>query len=84
MAERGSARWLESDDFTALGRAEVTRLVDRTSERELRHRLIGGVREVALDEIFRRMPEYPRSRSGPTRPRCSRLSPATRTPCSQY
>lgn len=58
MAERGSARWLESDDFTALDMAELARLVDRTSERELRHRLIGGVREVALREIFRRMPEY--------------------------
>ena len=58
MAERGSARWLESDDFTALDTAELARLVDRTSERELRHRLIGGVREVALREIFRRMPEY--------------------------
>lgn len=58
MAERGSARWLESDDFTALDLAELGRLVDRTSERELRHRLIGGVREVALREIFRRMPEY--------------------------
>jgi hypothetical protein len=58
MAERGSARWLESDDFSALDLAELSRLVDRTSERELRHRLIGGVREVALREIFRRMPEY--------------------------
>ncbi|HEY0616246.1 MAG TPA: SCP2 sterol-binding domain-containing protein [Kribbella sp.] len=58
MAERGSARWLESDDLGALGVAELAALVDRTSERELRHRLIGGVREVALREIFRRMPEY--------------------------
>lgn len=57
MAERGSALWLESDDFTALDLAELARLVDQTSERELRHRLIGGVREVALREIFRRMPE---------------------------
>jgi putative sterol carrier protein len=58
MAEHGSARWLESDDLGALDVAELARLVDRTSERELRHRLIGGVREVALREIFRRMPEY--------------------------
>ena len=58
MAERGSARWLESDDFATLDHGELARLVDRTSERELRHRLIGGVREVALREIFRRMPEY--------------------------
>jgi len=58
MAERGSARWLETDDLAALDLLELARLVDRTSERELRHRLIGGVREVALREIFRRMPEY--------------------------
>lgn len=58
MAERGSARWLETDDLAALDLTELARLVDRTSERELRHRLIGGVREVALREIFRRMPEY--------------------------
>jgi putative sterol carrier protein len=58
MAERGSAVWLESKDFTELDVGELARLVDRTSERELRHRLIGGVREVALREIFRRMPEY--------------------------
>ncbi len=58
MAVRGSARWLESEDFTALDLGELSRLVARTSERELRHRLIGGVREVALREIFRRMPEY--------------------------
>lgn len=58
MAERGSAGWLESDGFTTLDASELARLVDRTSERELRHRLIGGVREVALREIFRRMPEY--------------------------
>jgi len=58
MAERGSAGWLESDGITALDASELARLVDRTSERELRHRLIGGVREVALREIFRRMPEY--------------------------
>jgi hypothetical protein len=58
MTERGSARWLESDGLTALDASELARLVDRTSERELRHRLIGGVREVALREIFRRMPEY--------------------------
>jgi putative sterol carrier protein len=58
MAERGSARWLETDDLAALDLAELARLVDRTSERELRHRLIGGVREIALREIFRRMPEY--------------------------
>ncbi|WBQ04050.1 SCP2 sterol-binding domain-containing protein [Kribbella sp. CA-293567] len=57
MAERGSARWLEHD-FAALEVGELARLVDRTSERELRHRLIGGVREIALREIFRRMPEY--------------------------
>jgi putative sterol carrier protein len=57
MAERGSARWLE-DDIAALEVSELARLVDRTSERELRHRLIGGVREIALREIFRRMPEY--------------------------
>lgn len=58
MAERGSAVWLESKDFTELDVGELARLVDRTSERELRHRLIGGVREIALREIFRRMPEY--------------------------
>ena len=58
MAERGSAGWLESDGLTTLDASELARLVDRTSERELRHRLIGGVREVALREIFRRMPEY--------------------------
>jgi hypothetical protein len=58
MAERGSAGWLESDGLTALDASELARLVDRTSERELRHRLIGGVREIALREIFRRMPEY--------------------------
>ena len=58
MAERGSARWLESNCFSELDLGELARLVDRTSERELRHRLIGGVREVALREIFRRMPEY--------------------------
>jgi hypothetical protein len=58
MTERGSAGWLESDGLTALDASELARLVDRTSERELRHRLIGGVREVALREIFRRMPEY--------------------------
>ena len=58
MAERGSAGWLESDGLTTLDTGELARLVDRTSERELRHRLIGGVREIALREIFRRMPEY--------------------------
>jgi hypothetical protein len=58
MAERGSAGWLDSKGLTTLDASELARLVDRTSERELRHRLIGGVREVALREIFRRMPEY--------------------------
>ena len=58
MTQRGSACWLESDDLATLELAELARLVDRTSERELRHRLIGGVREIALREIFRRMPEY--------------------------
>jgi hypothetical protein len=58
MAERGSASWLDSEGLTALDASELARLVDRTSERELRHRLIGGVREIALREIFRRMPEY--------------------------
>ena len=58
MTERGSAGWLESEGLTTLDASELARLVDRTSERELRHRLIGGVREVALREIFRRMPEY--------------------------
>ena len=58
MTERGSAGWLESAGLTSLDASELARLVDRTSERELRHRLIGGVREVALREIFRRMPEY--------------------------
>ncbi|TCC27522.1 MULTISPECIES: SCP2 sterol-binding domain-containing protein [Kribbella] len=58
MTVRGSAGWLESDGLTALDAGELARLVDRTSERELRHRLIGGVREIALREIFRRMPEY--------------------------
>lgn len=57
MTERGSAGWLESAGITALDASELARLVDRTSERELRHRLIGGVREIALREIFRRMPE---------------------------
>ncbi|MDX2968868.1 SCP2 sterol-binding domain-containing protein [Kribbella solani] len=58
MTERGSAGWLESEGVAALDASELARLVDRTSERELRHRLIGGVREIALREIFRRMPEY--------------------------
>ncbi|MER7244071.1 SCP2 sterol-binding domain-containing protein [Kribbella sp. NPDC000426] len=58
MTERGSAGWLESEGITTLDASELARLVDRTSERELRHHLIGGVREVALREIFRRMPEY--------------------------
>jgi hypothetical protein len=58
MAERGSAAWLESGDLAALDPAELARLVDRTPDRELRHRLIGGVREIAVREIFRRMPEY--------------------------
>ena len=58
MTGRGSASWLESDGLAALDASELARLVDRTSERELRHRLIGGVREIALREIFRRMPEY--------------------------
>ena len=58
MTERGSAGWLESEGIATLDASELARLVDRTSERELRHRLIGGVREVALREIFRRMPEY--------------------------
>jgi putative sterol carrier protein len=58
MTERGSAGWLESEGLAALDAGELARLVDRTSERELRHRLIGGVREIALREIFRRMPEY--------------------------
>ncbi|GAA0607902.1 SCP2 sterol-binding domain-containing protein [Kribbella sandramycini] len=58
MTERGNAVWLESDRLTSLDASELARLVDRTSERELRHRLIGGVREIALREIFRRMPEY--------------------------
>lgn len=58
MTERGSAGWLESEGVTTLDASELARLVDRTSERELRHRLIGGVREIALREIFRRMPEY--------------------------
>jgi hypothetical protein len=58
MTERGSAGWLESEGITTLDASELARLVDRTSERELRHRLIGGVREIALREIFRRMPEY--------------------------
>ncbi|WP_083750493.1 SCP2 sterol-binding domain-containing protein [Kribbella sp. ALI-6-A] len=58
MTERGGAHWLESGALSRLELSELARLVDRTSERELRHRLIGGVREVALREIFRRMPEY--------------------------
>ncbi|GAB2652835.1 SCP2 sterol-binding domain-containing protein [Kribbella swartbergensis] len=58
MTERGGAGWLESDGLASLDACELARLVDRTSERELRHRLTGGVREVALREIFRRMPEY--------------------------
>jgi hypothetical protein len=58
MTGRGSAGWLESDGLAGLDASELARLVDRTSERELRHRLIGGVREIALREIFRRMPEY--------------------------
>ncbi|WP_112246577.1 SCP2 sterol-binding domain-containing protein [Kribbella monticola] len=58
MAERGTARWLAAGELATLAPGELARLVDRTSERELRHRLIGGVREVALREIFRRMPEY--------------------------
>ena len=58
MTERGTAGWLESEGLTALDAGELACLVDRTSERELRHRLIGGVREIALREIFRRMPEY--------------------------
>ncbi|MEV5965956.1 SCP2 sterol-binding domain-containing protein [Kribbella sp. NPDC051952] len=58
MAERGSASWLDADGLTTLDATELARLVDQTSERELRHRLIGGLREVALREIFRRMPEY--------------------------
>ncbi|MGW6281859.1 SCP2 sterol-binding domain-containing protein [Kribbella sp. NPDC055071] len=58
MTERGSAGWLDAKGLTTLDATELARLVDRTSERELRHRLIGGVREVALREIFRRMPEY--------------------------
>jgi putative sterol carrier protein len=58
MAERGSARWLEADDLPALDAAELAQLVDRTSERELRQRLIGGVREAVLGEIFRRIPQY--------------------------
>jgi hypothetical protein len=58
VAERGSAGWLDSEGLTTLDTGELARLVDRTSERELRHRLIGGVREIALREIFRRMPEY--------------------------
>ncbi|WP_433166410.1 SCP2 sterol-binding domain-containing protein [Kribbella sp. CA-247076] len=58
MTGRGSAGWLESAGLTSLDACELARLVDRTSERELRHRLIGGVREIALREIFRRMPEY--------------------------
>jgi len=58
VTERGTAGWLESDSLTSLDASELARLVDRTSERELRHRLIGGVREIALREIFRRMPEY--------------------------
>jgi putative sterol carrier protein len=49
---------LEAGELATLEPGELARLVDRTSERELRHRLIGGVREVALREIFRRMPEY--------------------------
>jgi hypothetical protein len=44
--------------LASLDAGELARLVHRTSERELRHRLIGGVREIALREIFRRMPEY--------------------------
>lgn len=58
MAERGSAGWLDANGLTTLDAPELARLVDQTSERELRHRLIGGLREVALREIFRRMPEY--------------------------
>jgi hypothetical protein len=58
VTERGTAGWLESDGLASLDAGELARLVDRTSERELRHRLIGGVREIALREIFRRMPEY--------------------------
>jgi putative sterol carrier protein len=49
---------LDADGLADLDASELARLVDRTSERELRHRLIGGVREIALREIFRRMPEY--------------------------
>jgi hypothetical protein len=58
MTERRSAGWLESVGLTTLDATELARLVDRTSERELRRRLIGGVRQIALREIFRRMPEY--------------------------
>jgi hypothetical protein len=58
VTERGTAGWLESDGLASLDASELARLVDRTSERELRHRLIGGLREIALREIFRRMPEY--------------------------
>ncbi|TCP50095.1 SCP-2 sterol transfer family protein [Tamaricihabitans halophyticus] len=36
----------------------VVRLVGRSSERQLRERLSGAVREILLDEIFTRMPEY--------------------------
>jgi len=58
VTDRGGAGWLDADGLAGLDASELARLVDRTSERELRHRLIGGVREIALREIFRRMPEY--------------------------
>ncbi|MFK4088762.1 SCP2 sterol-binding domain-containing protein [Kribbella sp. NPDC020789] len=58
MTDRRSTGWLEPDRLATLDGCELAQLVDRTSERELRHRLIGGVREIALREIFRRMPEY--------------------------
>lgn len=48
-------------DPTKVDVGDVARTVAGVSERDLRGRLTGGVREILLAEIFRRMPDYVRA-----------------------
>ncbi|QWF83859.1 SCP2 sterol-binding domain-containing protein [Amycolatopsis sp. CA-230715] len=49
---------VEVGDPRAVDVGKVIRLVASTSDRELKERLRGPVRQILLDEIFRRMPAY--------------------------
>ena len=47
-----------STDPRRVDAVEVAREIENASERELRTRLTGTVRDIVLEEIFRRFPEY--------------------------